>query len=368
MLDVVEDRLARGEGSAGLTRYLARAGFSHLVLRNDLDVTEAASTRSALVRQALLGSPGSPVWPRSATTTRRSTCPRAPSSTRVWASRRRPSRSTRSPTRPPGPGRHLCRRRSPSTAVRRRCSHWRSAVWSPDRPVLLAGESSVETGSTMVTDALLRRERDFGRVTGATSGALTADAPLTSRPGRPGTTPCPGWRRRRASSTTSARPPPRRARLPDNLLGGGRPETQPWAAVDSDFLTGWRPASDPGRSRPDWWRLTTDEPFAASLVTVALGADLGGKRPAELRLTTDAGTEVVRVRNTGRPQTFRLPRGSSSTLTIGQTTTGAGRPVAGAGRGCPSPGCRWTGPWSPRPRRPRRTSTPSTRCRAAPAA
>ena len=58
VLDAIEERLALGEGSAGLTRYLARAGISHLVLRNDLDTGEARSTRSALVRQALRESPG----------------------------------------------------------------------------------------------------------------------------------------------------------------------------------------------------------------------------------------------------------------------------------------------------------------------
>ena len=58
MLDAVEERLARGEGSAGLARYLARAGISHLVLRNDLDTRAAQSTRDVLVRQALRNSPG----------------------------------------------------------------------------------------------------------------------------------------------------------------------------------------------------------------------------------------------------------------------------------------------------------------------
>ncbi len=53
MLDAIEARLEVGEGSAGLTRYLARAGFSHLVLRNDLDTGAAGATRAVLVRQAL---------------------------------------------------------------------------------------------------------------------------------------------------------------------------------------------------------------------------------------------------------------------------------------------------------------------------
>jgi arabinofuranan 3-O-arabinosyltransferase len=325
MLDAVEERLARGEGSAGLTRYLARAGFSHLVLRNDLDVTEAASTRSGLVRQALLGSPGI---------------------TRVAAFGDEYPQADLPPRTvldaglgEPAPAVEIYA--VAGTAPRAWTAPLSSAVTvhgGPEavlaledrelvtgRPVLLAGESSVATGSVMVGDALLRRERNFGRVTGATSGALTADAPF-AEPGPAGDYALPGLAQAQSVVDYRGATPTASSSASDVLgYGSGRLEAQPWAAVDSDPLTAWQPAWNPG-GRPEWWRLTTDEPFAAPRVTIVLGADLGGKRPAELRLTTDAGTRTVRVRDTGLPQTFRLPAGSSRTLTISRTATGTDAP------------------------------------------
>ena len=150
-------------GLAALTRYLARAGFSHLVLRNDLDVTEAASTRSGLVRQALLASPG---ITRVAAFGRRVPAGRP-------ASAHRPRRGSGEPA----PAVEIYA--VAGTAPRAWTAPLASAVTvhgGPEgvlaleerglvtgRPVLLAGESSVGTGSTAVTDALLRRERNFGR-------------------------------------------------------------------------------------------------------------------------------------------------------------------------------------------------------------
>ncbi len=57
-LDSVEADLAAGRGSVGLARSLARAGFTHLVVRNDLDAGKVGATRAVRVHQALATSPG----------------------------------------------------------------------------------------------------------------------------------------------------------------------------------------------------------------------------------------------------------------------------------------------------------------------
>ncbi|SDF52855.1 arabinofuranan 3-O-arabinosyltransferase [Blastococcus aurantiacus] len=327
MLDAVEAQLARGKASAGLSRYLGRGGISHLVLRNDLDITDTGSTRTSLVRQALLGSPG---------------ITRVASFGDDYPQAELPSRTLLDAgLSEPAPAIEVYAVADP--APRAWTAPLSSAVTvhgGPEavlaleerglvtgRPTLLAGESSVGTRSTMVSDALLRRERAFGRVIGATSGGLTADAPtMADEPAADYA--LPGLAQAQSVVEYVGATPTASSSASDlGTLAGNRPEAQPWAAVDSDLSTAWRPADVADRSRPDWWRLTTEQPFVASQVTVALGADFGGNRPDELRLTTDVGTEVVRVRNTGEPQVLPLPAGSSRTLTISGTSTGADAPA-----------------------------------------
>ncbi|MDT0276279.1 alpha-(1-_3)-arabinofuranosyltransferase domain-containing protein [Blastococcus goldschmidtiae] len=327
MLDAIEQHFSRGEGSAGLARYLARAGISHLVLRNDLDVVETRSTRSSLVRQSLRGSPG---ITRVATFGDEYPQVDLPSGTVLDAGLSEPAPAieiyTVADPAPPAWTAPL------SSAVT--VHGGPEAVLALEdrglvtgRPVLLAGESSVDTGSTMVSDALLRRERAFGRLTDATSGGLTADAPLSQE--QPAEDYAFPGKAEAQSVVDYVGATPTASSSGSDLVvfAGNRPDAQPWAAVDSDMFSAWRPAAVPDRSRPDWWRLTTDQPFVASEVTISIGRDFGGQRPAQLRLTTDAGTRVVRVRNTGAPQVFPLPRGSSRTLTISETTTGADAPT-----------------------------------------
>ena len=57
MLTAIEDRLAQGEGSAGLTTFLQRAGVRYLVVRNDLAVDDDVPV-PVLVHQAIQESPG----------------------------------------------------------------------------------------------------------------------------------------------------------------------------------------------------------------------------------------------------------------------------------------------------------------------
>nr|WP_242473289.1 discoidin domain-containing protein [Blastococcus sp. TML/M2B] len=99
-------------------------------------------------------------------------------------------------------------------------------------------------------------------------------------------------------------------------------DTQPWSAVDADPMTAWRPAPWSEDPQPAWWKVTADRAFLASTVVVSLGGEPGVPRPSELRLTTDTGSVVVPVADTGEEQVLPLPEGYTSQLTISSTTPG----------------------------------------------
>jgi arabinofuranan 3-O-arabinosyltransferase len=107
----------------------------------------------------------------------------------------------------------------------------------------------------------------------------------------------------------------------DNL-GGARPANSPYAAVDGDPSTAWRPAIRVGGAGGDWWRLGLDSPVTAPAITVTLAP--GATVAPLLRVTTDGSARTVRLRATVDPQQVDLPGGSTRTLTLGS----AGGPLA----------------------------------------
>ena len=316
MLDAVEERLSRGEGSAGLGPFLARAGFSHLVLRNDLDTGASGSTRPLLVRQALANSPGitplaefGPVLDEGV----------SPDGQVVDAGLVEPAPAIQvyavTDVAPQAWTAPL------STAV--------AVHGGPDavlaledrglvtgRPTVTAGRVEVPTGPTMLSDAWVRRERNFGRVAGAASAGLSETDPLRlDAPVPDYTTPELAGAESTVTYVNGSVSASSSASDPDGFQST-RPDAQPWSALDGDLLTAWQPAPWADASTPPWWRLTTEEPFDARAVSVRVGALLGGEPVGRLRLTTDSGEITVPVADTGDAQTLRLPPGASTSLTI----------------------------------------------------
>ncbi len=316
MLDAVEGRLSRGEGSPGLGPFLARAGISHLVLRNDLDTDTVGVTRSILVRQALADSPGiTPV----ATFGPVLGDPVPGEGPVVDAGLTEPAPAIQvyavADVAPPAWTAPL------SSAV--------GVHGGPDavlpledrglvtgRPTVDAGDDGVSAGPVVVSDAWVRRERNFGRVSGATSAALSVldprrlDSPVRDYP-VPDTATAESvvtYLGGTISASSSASDP--------DGFQAPQLDAHPWSALDGDPRTAWQPAPWAELTAPSWWRLTTEGPFTAAGVTVTLGARLGFQRPTQLRLTTDAGTITVPVADTGGPQLLPLPQGPSTSLTI----------------------------------------------------
>ncbi len=325
VLDAVERQLQRGQGSPGLGPFLARAGISHLVLRNDLDPGVTGSTRSILVRQALADSPGiTPVAEFGPivgeTSSRRGLV--------VDAGLVEPAPAIQvyavADVAPPAWTTPLSSaiglRGGPDALL---ALEDRGLV--TDRPTVTAG-AGVRVGAEVLSDAWVRRARNFGRISGATSGALTTTDPLRlpapaydyAPPDLSGAEATVDYLNGAVSASSSASDP--------DGFQAPQLDAQPWSAVDGNLLTAWQPAPWADASKPSWWRLTTEEPFEAGGVVVRLGAVLGGERPDRLRLTTDAGSRIVPVADTGEPQILPLAQGQSTSLTISTDVGDVGVP------------------------------------------
>ncbi|WP_158548476.1 alpha-(1-_3)-arabinofuranosyltransferase [Blastococcus sp. TF02A-26] len=327
VLDAIEERLAMGEGSEGLTRFLARAGISHLVLRNDLDTGQGRSTRAILVRQALATSPGIAL---------------AATFGPVGASEDVPEGLVSDAgLDEPAPAIEVYR--VADTVPLASTAPLADAVTvhgGPEavlaleerglitgRPTLMAG-SPQATGTPMVTDALVRRERNFGRLDGATSGALSLEDPLRlETPVRDYVVPDAALAESVVHYIGAAPSASSSASDPSGFVAT-RLDSQPYSAVDGDPTTAWRPAPWDESGEAPWWRVTTDQQVLASTVVVALGQEPGVPRPTELRLITDAGEAVVPVVDTGDEQVLPLPSGPTSSLTIEATSAADTRALA----------------------------------------
>ncbi len=316
-LDALGRRLERGEGSEGLTRALARGGFSHVVLRNDLDAGSAGAARSVVVRQALRTSPG--------ITLEASFGPDLPGllltsglvldaglgepapAIEVYAVDGAAPRAWTAPL---------------ADAV--------TVAGGPDavvdleerglvtgRPTVLAGAAPEGSGPALVTDALARRERAFGRLDDATSAALTpAERPRLGAPARD--YPVAGPREAQSVVRYDGGTPAASSSASDvDNAGGAQVGASPFAAVDGDPVTAWRPAVQPGGAATAWWRLDTDQPFTAAGVTLVLDAATAADPPAEVRLVTDTGSISRPLQATVEPQDLPLPAGVTDTLVIG---------------------------------------------------
>ncbi|TFV87312.1 DUF3367 domain-containing protein [Blastococcus sp. CT_GayMR20] len=325
VLDAVEERLARGEGSAGLAGHLARAGISHLVVRNDLDSGGVGSIRPILVQQALRNSPG---IGRVA-----AFGPQVPSETQLFG------RILDSYLTPPRPAVEVYAVAGAAPrAYTAPLSDAVSVAGGPDgllaledrglvtgRPALLADGSAEVPGTVLVSDAQVRRERAYGRTADAVSAGLTTTDPRRfDGPERDYTYPgaelaesvvrIDGGTLAASSSASDA-----------DSAGGAHVGDQPYAAIDGDPTTAWRPADRLGDPQRVWWRIETDRPIAARAIVVRLAdePDSAGAPPARLRVTTDGGSRTMELADTTAPQRIPLPAGDTSRLTLdvpGETT------------------------------------------------
>ncbi|MPQ97017.1 DUF3367 domain-containing protein [Modestobacter sp. I12A-02628] len=320
-LDAVEAQLARGTGSAGLGPFLARSGIEYLVVRNDL-ASGALATRSALVHEALAASPG--------ITRVAGFGPRIESGAV-------PGRVLDSNLAPRVQAVEVFEVRDAADEVTVTPQSGAVTVLGGPEGVLAAAERGLVTGRPaqladgtqdtgapiVVSDALVRRERNFGAINDASSAGLTADDPLRlDAPARDYLIDGQDAQQSVVRLDGGAVSASSSASDPDSLQGS-RPDQQPYAALDGDPTTSWQPADRLGDPQPVWWQVDAAEPLRAEGLSLVLADPQ--LAPTEVRITTSSGQLDAPLLRTDQAQYLPLPVGPTSFVRI------TALPVEGAG-------------------------------------
>ena len=319
LLEEIDQRLADGEGSAGLTQVIARMGVKYVVVRNDLQLSVLQGAWPARVNQALASSPGM--------TEVATFGPPAGSAA--------PDDATN--LDPPYPAVEIYQvaGAQPVVAVQPAAGTLRvygapeSLLTLADegllagRPVLLDGDGAGQPAAgSVLTDSLRRRVRNFGELGTSYSPTLTATQPAGTWEAT-GDYLQPDWsqyltvaRYTGIKDVTASSSASDIGTIP-GLWGSG---LLPYAAVDGDLRTRWESGDWTGPAG-QWLQVAFDAPVNPGRIRVTF-VDNGAIGPPVSRVTVRTATGQVTdsVRAAGAPQWLRVPAGSSGWLRI--TVTG----------------------------------------------
>ncbi|MEH0846296.1 alpha-(1-_3)-arabinofuranosyltransferase [Micromonospora sp. CPCC 205711] len=333
MMDTVETVLSSGHGSAGLADFLARSGFHHLLLRNDLDRTQVEAPPVAVLRRALAQSPG---IVRVASFGSTGAVGRAVGSPVDEDAGRLPAVEVYEVRRPVAVASAVLTADVPTVSggPETLLPLLEQGVVERDRPVVLAGDrASGATGDRwIVTDGLRRRERNIGRVRDNLSQTLTATE--AGRQGRVALDllPFPGGNHQTVATYQGVREVTASSAVSfvDNLAPAD-PSHLPFAAVDGDATTAWHSAPLAGPVG-QWLQLDLDTPRDVQQISVAFVGDLGVGWPVtRFRITTDRGAvDHDVVPDLGARTYYTLP-GTTSSVRITVLAVADGRIDGGVG-------------------------------------
>lgn len=283
-LDQLEEAVAAGRPDPQFAERLARAGITHLVVRNDLDYAHTDSPRPEVVHRLLDSSPGL------------LNVARFGSSRNVY----------------------------PAVEIYAVASAGRDArvrLYDVDDAVSVVGGSEAtdqlltggvldrdramvrakgheQRGADVLTDSLQRIERNFGRVHDAASQVMTVDDPYRTRRAAHDYLYDDSRAATVARYTSVSRVLASSSSGYADTLGPVRPEQGPYAAVDGSLLTSWvtAPFADP---RGAWIELQFREPVV--LGSISMQFDLqSGAGVRQLAIDTDSGTRTAAVDLEGR--------------------------------------------------------------------
>ncbi len=309
LLDSIEDQLAEGRPLTGFSDALSRMGITHVVVRNDLDPARTSAAPPELVNAAIAGSTGLDA---------------------VAAFGRAPGgRPAVEVFAVDGTG------DDPRISILD-AADGHVVQGGPEAVTSLAETGQVTTGQPLtlasgdpdealdvVTDSNQRVERSFGRVQSAVSGVMTSDEafrlrrPVHDYTGDSIPTDLTVAQYAGAKLITASS-----SRGYADILGPVLPEEHPYAAFDSSGFTAWgtAPFTDP---EGQWIEVQLDGTIDPGPVDLAFDK-VSGADVSEVRLTTDAGSEIVQVAADGTADDIDLPGTSTSRIRLTVVKTRAG--------------------------------------------
>ncbi|NRQ39332.1 DUF3367 domain-containing protein [Nonomuraea sp. NN258] len=316
LLDAIDQRLAAGHGSAGLTEVLRRMGVRYLLVRNDLIRENLRGAWPARVHEALRESPGiskvrsfgDPVGDALADDAISAIDPAFPALD-LYEVSAAPDLVT---VRPADQALHV--RGGPESLLA-----LGDLGLLGEAPVLLNDDAGTRAAPTVVSDALRLRERSFGEIRTNRTPTLPADR----RPEFTGVKELDllenGWLDDTATTeydgisdvTASSSVSDADAIAALSTTGRG-----PWAAMDGNIDTRWESA---GWRRPEgeWLRIDLPAPRRLTSLRVTFADDvLIGQSVRRVAVETDSGSLEQDVAKTSEPQTLRVPEGPASWVRI----------------------------------------------------
>jgi arabinofuranan 3-O-arabinosyltransferase len=357
LLDAIDQRMAAGDGSAGLTQILARMGVKYIVVRNDLIRSDLRGAWPARIHDALSESPG---------------LVRVAAFGGLSAGSPTPDDAVAGFDAPYPPVEIYGVQGSEPVASEVPTAHTLRVYGGPEalialadagllkgRPVLLDGDSPrLPAGRSVLTDSLRRRIRNFGEIRADYSPTLTATDPARTFEAAADYTD-PGWRPYLSTAQYGGIANVKASSSDADIdaiptqSGTGR---LPFAAVDGDLRTMWESG---GLNGPvgQWIKIEFLHAIDPGLIHVAFVRNRAiGPPVTEVLMSTAQGRFTEDVRAKGGFQSLRVPAGLTSwlKLTVVRTKRGAlpGRQVGiseisipgiGATRGIVAPQVRTPG-------------------------
>jgi arabinofuranan 3-O-arabinosyltransferase len=321
LMDAIDQRLAAGDGSAGLAQVLARMGVRYVLVRNDLIRSDLNGAWPARIHQALGNSPG---------------IVKVAQFGSLPVGNFAPDDAAINFDAPYPPVEiYQVRGAEPVAAVQPAAGTLR-VYGGPEalltladegmlggRPVLLNSDSAgLPAAGSVVTDSLRRRAHNFGELRISYTPTLTATEPAITFSATDDYTE-PGWSRYLSvaryhglAGVTASSSASDVAAIPTQWASG----LLPYAAVDGDPRTIWESGSWTGPIG-QWIQLRFGSAVDPGVISVAFADNVAlGPAVTQVAVQTAAGRRTDRVRVTGRPQELRVPRGATAWLRI--TVTG----------------------------------------------